>query len=130
MIVRARMPFGVAAPAHIVAVHDESFFERRGRHAEGVAGFAGAFQAVDQNHFASRLSVRMLHAHQHAHAGLGFIVNVAHGPATFELRPFPEIARNGGEVRVPKEGTKRARMERAHRSLSVYAFSLRVSVYG
>ena len=124
MIVRARVPFGIAASAHVVAMYHESFFERGRRHADGVARLAGAFQAVDQDYLALRIGVRTLHAHQNAHAGLGLIVNVVHRPAALKLRPFPEIARDGGYMRIPKEGTKGARMEGAHRSFVSGLFSV------
>jgi len=105
-------------------MHDESRFERRGCHAERVAGFAGAFEPMHQDHFTLREriltcaivicvivlgapGIGMLHTNQHAHSGLRFVMRVRHRPATFELGPLPEIAGDGRKMGVAEQRIKR-----------------------
>lgn len=98
---------GSAAAAQVEAAGGVAAIESRIRHAAGVAGKAGPFEAMDDEDLAFGLGGGPLRMHQDLDIGLGTMHNRFDRPALLDLGTAPEVAGHGGEVRVAKEWIER-----------------------
>ena len=94
--------FGSSATPHVEAMNGVAGFERGVGKAYGVTGFAGAFQAVDEEEFGSRVALGALRVHQNLHSRLRVVQVGFDWEAVPVGGPLPEVRRYGQEVRVLK----------------------------
>ena len=59
---------------------------------------------MNQDQFAARFALRMLHMRQNLNARLGLIKDGLDGPAALAIRPGPEISRESCQMSVLEEG--------------------------
>ena len=100
--------FRTTAGAHVKAMRCESGPQGRGAQAPDIAGFSRSFQPVHHEDLAARLAVRALRAHQHLHIRLGAIQPPFDGKLRVPVRPLPEVAGEGLQVRTAQERFKRS----------------------
>src|SRR5262249_15671344 len=93
--------------AMVETVHGKAGFESGLREAAHVTGFARALQAMRENHLAPRRALRALGLHEHLHVRLGAVQFRLERVARGVEPARPEIPRDGENVVVRYDRTKR-----------------------
>lgn len=107
MIIREREILCTPAASQVHAMGRIAKFQRGGRHTSRITGIARPLEPVNQNQFTARFAFRPLGIDSNLYARFGFVNTAFDWPALFAFGPRPEISRDGCQMRIFEEGSKR-----------------------